>query len=31
MGRNARNFAANKFDIKNVIKVHLYVYDLIQR
>lgn len=29
MGRNAREFAVSKFDIKEVVKVHLDVYDSI--
>ena len=29
MGRNAREFAVNKFDIKDVIDVHLDVYKTI--
>lgn len=29
MGRNAREFAVNKFDIKDVVQVHLDVYDTI--
>lgn len=29
MGRNAREFAVNKFDIKDVVQVHLDVYDAI--
>lgn len=29
MGRNAREFAVSKFDIKDVVKVHLDVYDSI--
>ena len=31
MGRNAREFAVSKFDIKDVVKVHLDVYDSILR
>lgn len=29
MGKNAREFAVNKFDIKDVVKVHMDVYDNI--
>lgn len=29
MGYNAREFAVNKFDINEVIKVHLDVYDAV--
>ena len=29
MGRNARAFAESKFDIKDVIKVHLDVYESV--
>lgn len=29
MGRNAREFAVSKFDIKEVVKDHLDVYDSI--
>ncbi len=29
MGRNAREFAVSKFDIKDVVKVHMDVYDTV--
>ena len=29
MGRNTREFAVSKFDIKDVVKVHMNVYDNI--
>ena len=29
MGKNARKFAVNRFDIKDVVKVHMDVYDNI--
>ena len=31
MGRNAREFAVSKFDIKDVVQVHLDVYDSLIR
>ena len=29
MGKNAREFAVNKFDIRDVIKVHMNVYKAV--